>query len=386
MTMKTRLIGCLGLLALYAGAESLPAFTAHFGAAAQRTVSRLRSFEEVPAISTPANTRFMSEMPLLPEDTESHVMLSGLGLICTIDVRGRTSNPFTPFAGYRGLISFAIASINGGQNADTVLVAPAEPAPFPLKLYSLGTPPAPVSDVNAPTIHSSGMRLAVGNLTGDARLEAVATIGPGTFAVLEIGRDGMITHSPFGLEYTGDLFVAIGDVDGDGFAEIFAGQGLGGEVKILGMDGNHIMEIGGGRPFGHDHQGGVRVASGDVNRDGKDDITVSMNSGGTHVRIFGANPDPNGHPLTVLGNFFAAGPAAAGGVRVITAVEQGEQVLLIAQGQELRKYAFDRPGGDWRADPSLPLRPFGAGNVQMELGSFVEPFAIPGSGGFFRRP
>src|SRR5205823_3911789 len=85
------------------------------------------------------------------------------------------------------------------------------------------------------------------------------------------------------------VWVAGGDVDGDGKDDIITGAGAGGgpHVKVF-EDGtqNVIQSF---FAYAPNFTGGVRVAAGDVNGDGKADIITGAGGGGSaHVKAFNA--------------------------------------------------------------------------------------------------
>lgn len=104
--------------------------------------------------------------------------------------------------------------------------------------------------------------------------------------------------------FLGGVRLAVGDVDGDGEEEIVTGAGPSGgsQVRIFDLDGT--VE---GQFFAFDEGGrlGIFVAAGDVNGDGIDEILVTSDAGGTgQVRIF----NRHGH---LKGAFFPHGRTTA---------------------------------------------------------------------------
>jgi prepilin-type N-terminal cleavage/methylation domain-containing protein len=148
-------------------------------------------------------------------------------------------------------------------------------------------------------------------------------VGPDQGTALDTAvfdRDGTVFHrfSPFGSAYNGGVPVATGDINRDGIPDLITGQATGGpHVKVFsGETGTLLHDF---TAFSPTFTGGVYVAAGDVNNDGFDDIIVGAGAGGgPHVKVFSG---PNN---TVLADFFAYDPAFQGGVRVAAGDVNGD--------------------------------------------------------------
>ena len=107
------------------------------------------------------------------------------------------------------------------------------------------------------------------------------------------------------------MFVAAGDVNGDGKADIIVAPDSGAPPIVRVFDGNTSNAIRTFFAYSPFFLGGVHVAAGDVNGDGRADIiTGAAPGGGPHVKIF------DGTNLNLLQSFFAYDPAFLGGVFV----------------------------------------------------------------------
>jgi hypothetical protein len=139
-----------------------------------------------------------------------------------------------------------------------------------------------------------------------------------------------LSFFPYGIAFAGGVHVALGDVGGDGVPDVVTGPGPGGGPHVRVFDGLTGAQLPGpiGSFFAYPaaFAGGVFVAAGDLTGDGRADVVTGAGpGGGPHVRAFdgltGAQlPGP-------IGSFFAYPAAFAGGVSV--AVARGG---LLAEG------------------------------------------------------
>src|SRR5262249_32767840 len=109
--------------------------------------------------------------------------------------------------------------------------------------------------------------------------------------------------------FNGGVFVAAGDVDGDGKADLLTGAGAAASshVKVFrGLDGTLLDSF---FALGANSTGGVRVAADDVDGDGKAALIAAA---GISSRVRGVRAAD----LATLDDFFAFAPALAGGVFV----------------------------------------------------------------------
>lgn len=159
---------------------------------------------------------------------------------------------------------------------------------------------------------SGGVYVASGDLDGDGLPEIVCSAGSGGGPIVTVWHpEGILLNSFFGYDiaFRGGLTVAVGDVTGDLRNEIVTGAGdSGGPMVVVfnlaGIEQNAFFA------YEEEFRGGVNVAVGDVDENGIDDIVTGVgNSGGPLVKVF----TRSGQLQEV---FFAFDPDFRGGVTV----------------------------------------------------------------------
>jgi hypothetical protein len=160
-----------------------------------------------------------------------------------------------------------------------------------------------------------GVRVATGDVTGDGIEDVIVApgIGGGPHVKVFDGLTGAEIGSfmAYNSMWTGGIFVAIGDVDGDGIGDIITGVGAGGGPHVQVFRGGDFANIRSFFAYNPMFQAGVMVAAGDVNGDGFADIITGTGPGvAPHVQAF------SGRDNSTLWSFYAFSQSFTGGVNV----------------------------------------------------------------------
>jgi len=170
--------------------------------------------------------------------------------------------------------------------------------------------------------YTGGVRTAVGDVNGDGVADIVVGPGPGHTATIRVydGATQAPMTGPFGSfvafdpAFQGGVNVAVGDVNVDGHADVIVSEDSGGESRVNiynGMDGGNIGSF---VPY-NNWSGGTFVAAGDVTGDGRPDVITGAGAGaGPHVKAFDLVPSTTNPAL--VKSFFAYASGFLGGVRV----------------------------------------------------------------------
>jgi hypothetical protein len=215
---------------------------------------------------------------------------------------------------FTGGVFVAAGDVNGDKRADIITAAGPGAGPH-VKVFN-GVQGNLLSSFFAydPSFQG-GVTVAAGDVNGDGVPDIVTGAGAGGPPHVKVfnGAKGNLLSSFFAYDagFTGGVFVAAGDVNGDGIADVItgAGAGAGPHVKVFnGVQGNLIRSF---DAFDAGFTGGVRVAAGDVNGDGRADIVTGAGAGaGPQVKVF------NGVQGNLLHSFFAYDAGFTGGVFV----------------------------------------------------------------------
>jgi hypothetical protein len=254
--------------------------------------------------------------------------------------------------------------------------------------------------------YTDGINVAVGDITGDGYYDLVTGAGKGNPHVkvydgkmLLTGTfnphnpDGSLRASffPYALHFNVGSNVAIGDVDGDGYAELVTGANIGNpHVKV--HDGADIAHgqfhssdsiVAQWFPYALEFNVGASVAVGDVTGDGFAEVVTGANIGNPHVKVYdgstliaGAyNPDQTslltdwfayGLNFNVGANVAVGDVVGDGYASIITGATTGNPHVRVYDGWAIASKTFDKN------DPSQSeVDQFFAYELQFNVGATV---------------
>ena len=185
---------------------------------------------------------------------------------------------------------------------------------------------------------TGGVRVTSADFNGDGVADLVAGTGPGstTRVVVLDGTTGVVLFSiqPFEDRFVGGVFVAAGDVNRDGVPDlvitpdesggprmrVFSGAGFAQFADFFGIDDP-------------DFRGGARAAVGDVNGDGYADLVVSAGfGGGPRVSVIDGRSVAEGQPRRLFADFFVFEEALRNGAYVAVGDVDGDGFADVIAG------------------------------------------------------
>ena len=232
---------------------------------------------------------------------------------------GLEVNPigFFPFGpNYKRGMHVAVGDVNGDGHPDFI-VGTDSGGVARLNVFSGAFPPGQTPpllfSLNPFGAFKGGVRVATADFDNDGRHEIVAATGAGRRALVRVfdGNGNPFTSAalpnfqnaffPFGQAKFG-VFVAAGDVTGDGVADIVTGSGAGTKPRVNLFNGVNGALVSSFLAYPPKFRGGVTVGLADVNGDGRYEIRTGPGAGRpSQISAF------DGMSLTLLNSFVAYG-------------------------------------------------------------------------------
>lgn len=228
-------------------------------------------------------------------------------------------------------IDVAIGDLNNDQNDEIIVGAGPGDVPY-VKIFDKITQEEKTSFMAYGESFKGGVRVSVGDINGDGLQEIVTAAGPGGGVHIRVfDLNGKIIHSalsPFPKEYRTGADVAVGDVTGDGIAEIAVSNGPGESAQIAIFNGAGEIINPGILAFPKAFKGGSHIAIADIDHDGVGEIVAGAGpGGGPQIRVFEADGEARGI------QFFPFHPTFRGGIDVaaIDYDNDGKDEILTSQ-------------------------------------------------------
>ncbi len=254
----------------------------------------------------------------------------GSSVVTVYNPNGSVAYTLNPFPGFTGGVRTAVGDFNGDGTQD-VVVGTGPGITAEVKVFD-GKTGALMFDVQPFETFQGGVFVAAGDIVGDGKSDLVITPDQSGGPRVEIYHGGDFTEMDnfYGIQdpgFRGGARAALGDINGDGHADLVVSAGFGGGPRISVYDGAALAQgqqvnlVGDFYAFSSELRNGAYVAVGDVNGDGHADLIFGAGpGGGPEVLVV------NGETLLTQGavaavgdpiaNFYAGDPNNRGGIRV----------------------------------------------------------------------
>lgn len=218
---------------------------------------------------------------------------------------------------------------------------------------------------------TGGVRTATGDVNGDRIEDVIVGPGPGGGSQLMVisGDDGSILYdfpSVYAPTFNHGVYVASGDFNRDGYDDFVVAPGPGHAAPVIGYSGFDGSVLFSFSPFGASNKQGVTVAVADVDGDRRPDLIVGNASFGSQVRVYRYTTSL----LTAPYRSFSAMPATLrGGVFVAAGDTNGDgrsEIIVGSNtsfGQTSRVRVFDGATNKLRSD----LTPFASYRMGLRV-------------------
>src|SRR5262249_35076886 len=248
-----------------------------------------------------------------------------------------TITAFDPYGnkatGYAGTLHFTSSDLHAGVPGNYAFTSSDQGThTFQVIFHAVGNQSLSVSDVNNSVLQAMSQKTLV--TANDWVTSADAGGGPEVKlfdATTGKAKLDFMAYSPY---FNGGVRVALGDVYNTGIPDIITVPGPTGGPDVRVFDGHTGQKVFEFMAFDPHFIGGLFVTTADFNGDGYADIAIGADAGGgPQVKIFSGRGIASGS-LQVLASFYAYSPYFNGGVRLATGDINGDGTpdLIAAPG------------------------------------------------------
>jgi hypothetical protein len=279
--------------------------------------------------------------------------VGGAGTASLFNPDGTKRYGVVPFAGFAGEVRVAAGDVNGDGVAD-LITGTGPGVPTKVRVYDGISQTLLVSlDPFEPSF-TGGVFVSAGDLTGDGKADlAITPDRGGGPRVRVLTGDGFTQIADFfGIDdpnFRGGARSNFADMTGDGRADLIVAAGFGGGPRIALYHGASLGSAGGPKIVGdfflfeETLRNGTYVAGGDLDGDGFADLIAGGGpGGGPRVYAISGKDLTQGTTPAVRANFFAGNPDDRTGVRVAVKDLDGDAradlVVGAGTGSRFRAY------------------------------------------------
>ncbi|NQV13660.1 MAG: VCBS repeat-containing protein [Parcubacteria group bacterium] len=193
---------------------------------------------------------------------------------------------------FSGGINVATGDIDG-DGQDEIITAPKAGGGPQVRVFEADGTPRGIEIWPFHADSRTGINVATGDTDGDGKDEIAVSQeqnGQAWVKVYRYNNDKTVLGewNAFGDAQSG-ASVAMGDIDNDNQAEVIVGAGPGGGPQIRVYEADGTLKPIQFFAFHPDYRGGIDVAAGDINNDGKDEIGVCQETGQAWCKVYRYN-------------------------------------------------------------------------------------------------
>jgi len=227
---------------------------------------------------------------------------------------GAVKFTLNPYSNFTGGVRVAVGDL-AGNGVQDIICAPGAGMSPEIKVYNGATGQLTEDFMAYDWRFGGGVYVAAGDVKGAGHDDIItgADAGGGPNVVVFDGttQNTLFNFMAYDPNFTGGVRVAAGNTSGLGHADIITGAGPGGGPNVAVFDGLSGARVDSFFAYDPNFTGGVYVAAGNTQGTGRANIITGAGAGGgPNVKVF------DGVSLAVMANFMATDPTYTGGVRV----------------------------------------------------------------------